>query len=169
MRIRTARPADAPAIAAVHVAGWRHAYRGRMPDALLDGLSVGARAAQWTKWLAAGSTTRCRVAEVDGAIIGFASIGPARDLDGIGELYAIYLNPERIGTGAGRALLADAAAGLRAQGFTEAVLWVLRDNLRARAVYAAAGWCDDGGRKSAAFGGRLLEEVRYRLRLPMNS
>ena len=36
--IRRARPEDAEAVARVHVAGWRHAYRGLLPDDYLDGL-----------------------------------------------------------------------------------------------------------------------------------
>ena len=39
-RIRTATPEDARAIAEVHVASWRAAYRGVLPDTYLDRLSV---------------------------------------------------------------------------------------------------------------------------------
>ncbi|MBV9785789.1 MAG: GNAT family N-acetyltransferase, partial [Acidisphaera sp.] len=37
--IRRARPADAAAIAAVHVAAWRSAYPGILPDTYLARLS----------------------------------------------------------------------------------------------------------------------------------
>ncbi|MFT5680480.1 MAG: GNAT superfamily N-acetyltransferase [Myxococcota bacterium] len=166
MRIRPARPNDATPIARVHVASWRHAYRGRMPDALLDGLSIPDRATTWTLRLQRDAPGyRYRVAESDGTIIGFASIGPARGEVDCGELYTLYVDPARIGTGVGRALLADAEEGLRALGHTRAILWVLDDNPRARRVYAAAGWVPDGGEKAAEFGGRMLREVRYRLQI----
>ena len=38
--VRDATVDDARAIAEVHVASWRWAYRGQLPDDLLDGLSV---------------------------------------------------------------------------------------------------------------------------------
>ena len=45
--LRDATPDDAHAIATVHVASWQVAYRGFMPDAVLDGLSVDDRARKW--------------------------------------------------------------------------------------------------------------------------
>jgi len=41
--IRPATPEDARAIAEVHVASWRYAYRGLLPDDVLDRLSVEER------------------------------------------------------------------------------------------------------------------------------
>ncbi len=40
--IRRGRPGDAVGIAAVHVAAWRSAYPGILPDPYLAGLSVPA-------------------------------------------------------------------------------------------------------------------------------
>ncbi len=37
---RDARPVDAPAIAAVHVASWKVAYRGMLPNDYFDYLSI---------------------------------------------------------------------------------------------------------------------------------
>ena len=45
--LRTARPADAPAIGAVHVAAWRSAYPGILPDDYLARLSVARQAAHY--------------------------------------------------------------------------------------------------------------------------
>ena len=47
-------------------------------------------------------------------------------------------------------------------GFTEALLWVLEDNARARRFYEATGWEVDGRVKTVEIGGRELVEVRYR-------
>ena len=55
--VRRARPEDAGGIARVWIAAWRIAYRGLVPDALLDGLSVDERRAHWRARLEAGDTT----------------------------------------------------------------------------------------------------------------
>jgi len=43
--VRRARPADAAAIGAVHVAAWRSTYPGILPDQYLSRLSVPRQAA----------------------------------------------------------------------------------------------------------------------------
>jgi GNAT superfamily N-acetyltransferase len=73
--------------------------------------------------------------------------------------------PDWWGQSIGRGLLAHAEQALIEQGYDAAVLWVLADNRRARAFYERAGWHPDGGTKSATFGGREVEEVRYRIAL----
>ena len=45
--LRAARPSDAPAIGAVHVAAWRSAYPGILPDDYLARLSVARQAAHY--------------------------------------------------------------------------------------------------------------------------
>ena len=75
----------------------------------------------------------------DGAVLGFASVGPSRDERGLGELYAIYVAPGRVVDGRRAALLVRGELELRAV-YDEATLWVLEDNPRARSFYEAAGW-----------------------------
>src|SRR6266571_8503701 len=95
--IREAVIGDAGALAAVHVRSWQHAYRGLLPDSLLDGLDIDQRAASWRRILgnpAPISTTL--VADVEGATAGFCSAGPSRDEDatrGTGEIFALYDDP----------------------------------------------------------------------------
>jgi GNAT superfamily N-acetyltransferase len=71
------------------------------------------------------------VAEEDGEVIGFAHVGPS-DEEPIGEVYRLFVLPERWGTGVGRALMERALKQQRAAGFDEALLWVHEDNPRAR-------------------------------------
>jgi hypothetical protein len=51
---------------------------------------------------------------------------------------------------------------LRELGMREAVLWVLRDNLRARRFYECLGWTPDGRTVSEDYGGCRLEALCYR-------
>jgi GNAT superfamily N-acetyltransferase len=164
--VRHARVDDAPALGLVHVRAWQAAYRGQMPDDYLDGLRPEERAAGWERGL---RRDRARdpvlVAERDGRVVGFAVVGPPRTPQDAGELYAINVDPDHWGTGAGRALLLAAHAELARLGYGEAVLWVLPGNRRARRFYEAAGWVADGAERSAEVQGVVVPEVRYRRRL----
>src|SRR5438309_5691153 len=52
LTLREATRADARAIAEIHVAAWRAAYRDLMPQSYLDSLSVEERAPMWEKTIA---------------------------------------------------------------------------------------------------------------------
>jgi GNAT superfamily N-acetyltransferase len=164
--VRPAALPDAPAMGRVHVRAWQAAYRGHMPDAYLDGLRPEQRAAHWEGALLGADDLRgaILVAERDGEVIGFAVVGPTEEPAGAGELYAINLDPDSWGTGAGRALLAAAEAELARLGFAELVLWVLPGNARARRFYEIAGWVADGAERSSEVFGMTVPEVRYRKR-----
>ncbi len=159
--VRAARPSDASAIADVHVEAWRETYDGIMDPAFLDGLRHADRLKLWTRVLGETEAERgcVQVAEVDG-VVGFANAGPSRESDG-DEVYAIYLRKRVWGLGFGRALLAACLAHLRREQPRPIHLWVLEANANARGFYEAAGFADDGGRKSVEVGGRELAHVRY--------
>ena len=171
-RVRVAAEADAEGIAAVHVRGWRAAYRGEVPDAYLDALDVADRARRWRDRLAvvaADPRSAVLVADDHDVVVGFASVGPAEAVEpsepaepDAGEVYAIYVEPERIGTGVGRALLAAATGELRAMGCRTGLLWVLPGNVRARRFYEAAGWRPDGAETVQRIDGLELPSIRYR-------
>ncbi len=169
VRIREAAPADADALAGIHVRAWQAAYRGQLTDEYLDGLSVEDRAEQWRASLVARRDTwRTWVAEESGRAIGWATTGPSEDADAdplTGEVYAIYLEPECVGTGLGRVLFAHAVDDLRDRGFRTATLWVLETNERARRFYEVAGWASDGTATSERVDCEMRPTVRYRTEL----
>jgi len=149
----------------VHVASWQETYRGLMPDALLDGLSVERREAQWRDWLADRSGDRfVRALRVPGGdIAGFVLTGPPRDLDFADrEISALYLLAAWQGAGHGRALLAAAVEGAVDRRATALGFWVLSDNVRARRFYEAAGAVAVAAR-SEILGGAAIAELGYRL------
>lgn len=166
--IRPARLRDAHAIADVHVRSWLKAYRGLVPDDVLDRLSVQEREGWWQRAIRHPASPKNRIwlSDQGGRVVGFCSTGPSRDEDAdsrrVAEVTAIYLEPEAWGRGFGRALFRHAVEALAAQGFQEATLWVLEGNLRTRLFYEAAGWRTDGGRKEKTLTGRALTEIRYR-------
>ena len=164
--IRHAGLEDVGAIARIHVHTWRHAYRGIVPDALLDSLDETKSASRVVSWLDAGKVAL--VAERQGSLVGFCSLLPSRDADapaGTGEVAAIYVSPDQARRGAGRALLDASMAAARGR-YPVLTLWVLADNAAARRFYTTVGFVDDGGRKQVVLGGARLEEIRYRIDVP---
>ena len=162
-RIRRGTPDDAPAIASVRVDTWRSAYRGLLPDALLDGLDTTSISANWRRGLEAIDPTRVAyVAEVDREVIGFASGGRARHANAAypGEVYALYVRDSHQGKGIGRALLRVSAAELVERGLTPIVIWTLYNNPASRGFYESVGGRVIG-EKREPFEGHELHEVAY--------
>ena len=159
--IREAGPDDAQAIAEVHVASWRSTYRGLLSDAYLDSMSVDEHANRWRRLLESASGNHTFVAEVEGAVVGFASGGRERDQDPIyiGELYAIYLLKQRQRMGIGRLLFAAVAERLLELEYPSVLVWVLAAN-PARAFYESLGGAYVRARE-LEIGGEALEEVGY--------
>ena len=159
---------DARGIARVSVAAWQAAYSGLMPAAYLAGLDADAALPRVEHGLRAHPSAL--VLEQDGDILGFSWYGASRDPDAgtaTGEVMAINLHPASWRRGFGRDLLRETLQRLRGQGFSEATLWVLHGNARARQFYEAQGWRLDGVEKrDDKLTGFALHEVRYRVTLP---
>jgi len=169
--VRQATPHDAEAIAEVHIRSWQVAYRGQLPDHYLDhlGHELDRRITLWRSEISSprSATNEVWVAGTEAEVSGFVALGPARDADSSvsGEVYAIYVSPNRWGRGLGRALFAHATNRLASLGYSTAMLWVLESNTRARRFYEVAGWAVDGGSKRESNpAGIELREVSYRIR-----
>jgi GNAT superfamily N-acetyltransferase len=168
VQIRLATPNDAAAVARVHVRAWQVAYRGLLPDAYLDGLRPEERASRYTFADRNPGRPTTIVASRQGAILGFATVGPARDQarGGRGELMALNVDPPCWSQGIGRSLIATAREHLAQSGYREADLWALDGNERAYRFYAADGWAPDGARRTETVWGVCLTDLRYTRRLP---
>ncbi|HEY7932323.1 MAG TPA: GNAT family N-acetyltransferase [Solirubrobacteraceae bacterium] len=131
--VRDAKAGDATEVAALHVRAWQAAYRGLLAEQYLDTPRPEDRAARYAFGSSDTDVPQTILAIEDGEICGFASTGRCRDLDvpAAGELYALYVDPPRWGTGVGRFLIAQAYTRLRDLGAWQAVLWVLSANERA--------------------------------------
>ena len=164
IEIRRAGEADVAAIARVHVAAWQHAYRGQLPDAVIDSFSVESRTQRWRELLTQPGHDLL-VALRAGTLLGFCSLIAARDAGAgkeIGEIAALYVAPEHWRTGAGRRLLQAGQESARQRQFRELTLWVLVSNERARAFYSSVGYAADGAEKIEHRNGHPLHELRYR-------
>ena len=172
--LRDAVPGDATAIAEVHVASWRAAYRHLLPDALLDGLSVDDRARWWRRLLDAPRGDHVVLAERDGAVDGFVhvALGPP-DAPECGELVTLYLVPGRWGTGLGARLHDAGLDRLAGEGCAEARVWMLSTNERARRFYVRRGWVRTPEVRIQEFGAATVVDHRLARaltdRLPVGS
>jgi GNAT superfamily N-acetyltransferase len=157
--VRRARPGDAAAIAEVHARTWQAAY-----EHVFGFERLAAREPDVALWMRifANERVEVNVAEEGGRIVAFVSVGPSRDDDAEGELYAIYALPEAWGTDAGAALMQAGLDAMRRAGYRDAVLYVLDDNPRARRFYEREGWALDGRTKREELLDVEVTEVRYR-------
>ncbi|HPM24543.1 MAG TPA: GNAT family N-acetyltransferase [Phycisphaerae bacterium] len=169
--VREARQGDAEGIAYVHITAWQTAYRGILPASYLDALTPAARYAVWQNRLARQAEEEftfvaevaTRAGDEERQLVGFAAGGPERD--GIApydhEIWGIYLLEEWRGRGIGRRLVAAAASWVVERGGKSLLLWVLKDNWRARAFYEALGGERLPGEKSITIGSSSLLELAY--------
>ncbi|MFF3163038.1 MULTISPECIES: GNAT family N-acetyltransferase [unclassified Streptomyces] len=135
--IRTALPAEAGAVAELHVRARSTYYPDGLPD---DGLDWPAR---WREAIGRpDGHVLCAVER--GRLAGIASFrapegGPA----GTVKLFQFHVDPGRWRAGVGTALHTACVEQWRADGVRTAVLDVHVDNRRAQAFYARQGWVPD--------------------------
>ncbi len=138
IEIRKARPADAIAMGAVHVAAWRSTYPGILPENYLAGMSVSRNAAYYDQAIHRGTGVRVAIASGDDVpegsgsrIVGFTTADKARGRGASlaeGEVETLYVLDDWRDQGIGRRLIRAAGEHLREIGCGSAFLWVLRDN-----------------------------------------
>jgi ribosomal protein S18 acetylase RimI-like enzyme len=189
--LRDARRGDELAVAELHVRSWQEAYRGIMPAEFLAGLDPRERAERYEFEAGEERPTTVLAIEAglggEGVgedpsltnsvevrsgssptpserIAGFATFGPSRDADaaGLGEIYALYVDPDRYAGGVGRTLMSEARRRLRAARMDDAVLWVLRGNERAQRFYEREGWSPDGAQRFEQPYGIVSDVIRLR-------
>jgi len=171
MLLRPALPADALAVARVHVRSWQAAYRGLMPGEYLDQLKPEDRAARYDFATRDPEKPQTMLAIEGDQILGFVTTGPSRiaELLDHGEMYALYLDPEHWGRGIGVSLVEAGRARLKKIGFLKACLWVLEGNVRAERFYVKDGWAPDGERRKETIWGIEVSDCRYRRELRVES
>ncbi len=138
--LRNATHEDASAITALHVASWRSAYRGVLPDAYLDGEAEAERGAHWDKTLSSlKPEDLVLVAEDTDGLRGFISV--YRDAEPGYDAYLdnLHVRPGNRGGGLGKQLLAAALARTIAAGAKTLCLWAFDQNEGAIRFYQRLG------------------------------
>ena len=137
----------------VHFKSWHEAYKGIVSDEYLEKMTAEKCEALSYKW-----RDRVITAKDNGRVVGFVGYGESSELQGYGEIFALYVLSEYYGTGVGQMLL-DAAFEKLAE-YPHKCLWVLKENKRARRFYEKNGFYPDGAEKFspmiAAVGIRMI-------------
>jgi len=164
-RIREACKTDFVGIAKVRVDTWRVAYKGIVPDDVLEGLSYQHTAERWREIFWEKKRPGVAVFVTENArkdIVGVAICGPEQSKEPAyqGEIYVLYVLPQYQKQGIGRALVAACVQHLRQQLAAETMLiWAMAESPYRR-FYESLG-----GRvvreKSKEIGGKMILEAGY--------
>ncbi len=154
--VREAAESDIPALARLHVAAWRLAYGGILPPRLLAALSEDEFERIWSGLLRdAARTTLVVCAGAAAQPAGFVAFRREPEA----EIIGLYVDPAHWRTGLGTLLMSTALQ--RMAGAPRVVLWVMRDNARARSFYERAGFAPTGARRESARHDVRFDEVEY--------
>lgn len=173
--MRKATIEDAPEIANVHTYTWLEAYKDLMPESFLAErpMQFKHRIGLWDK-VVSNPDLYTFVAENDQhGIIGFVSGGKGRDANysSYAEIYCIYLFSHYHKKGIGYGLLDQFFKNCKSYDYTQAYLWVLKNNPTID-FYQRANAKFSGETKKESLGEIFIEEDLYlwnSLELPLSS
>ncbi|WP_130807919.1 GNAT family N-acetyltransferase [Senegalia massiliensis] len=162
MDIRWAKKEDSKDLSIIHSESWKTAYKNIVSDEVLDKIDVKKRE-DYFKQLLKEKKKEIAVMVLDNIVIGFITLGMNRDNDlddAYGEIWGIYLLPRYWNKGFGSILMNWGINKLYDRGYKGISLWVLEENLNARAFYEKLGFTCDGVIKEIKIE-KILNEVRY--------
>ena len=165
IQVRFATQQDASAVAALHLNACRMAYAGQVPDEHWAATPMAKRVTYWKEAIEYGEP-QVMVA-VDGQeIVGFVGFDRSRDpksKNTMGEIWAIYADPDRLGEGVGLALWDAAREGLIDEDCTDVSIWLPLANERAMQFFTNAGFKREmPSAKTVSIGGVKIEEIRLK-------
>ena len=163
MNVRLATSRDVGAIAALHAASWREAYRGALSEAFLAGDVLADRRAVWTTRFQSPQPGQfVAVADADGEVVGFACAFAAADPDWGTLLDNLHVRSDVQRRAIGVQLMHRVASWCDEVGSHRALyLWVLANNLRAQRFYQKLGAVDSGRSTWVAPDGSTPSTLRY--------
>ena len=154
--VREARRGDALDIATIQVRSWQATYAYGLDNDWLAALEPVREAVRHEARLRDDTYPAVYfIVRRGGRTLGYSMCGPERSGDGplppaygeVGEVYALYVLPEAVGSGLGRLLLIRARDHLLERGCSSMLLWVMKGNERAIRFYARQGLPLDGASK----------------------
>ena len=157
--IRKVKQGDADTLAYIQTESWKAAFKGIIDADLLDKCTNIDKARLMYQRLLDDNKGNGYILTVDNKPHCIAYWDKARDFELAlkAELICIHSLPNNWHKGFGSKMMDMVLEDIKSSGYSEVVLWVFRDNLRARAFYEAKGFVLNDVSK-AAFD---TEEVLY--------
>ena len=138
VRVRSAKSADAAALAAVFRQSWTQAYTGIIPHLHLETLMRKRGEDWWSGAIRSGDNIL--VLQVGTETAGYATCGAARAQSPYqGEIYEIYLAPLYQGLGFGELLFESCRNELDGRQLKGLIVWALAENAAALDFYWRRG------------------------------
>ena len=165
VEIRYARLADAQAVANLHLLASRAVHEGVVPESHWQATPPAQRVKFWKEAIEYGEPqvmVACEGEEIVG-LVGFDRSRDPKSKNTTGELWTLYVQPERIGQGVGLALWDAAREGLQDEDCTDVTVWVPLASPRALAFFDAAGFKREmNTARTVPMGGVRIEEIRFK-------
>ncbi len=160
-QVRKANPKDTLAVAEIHTESWKTAFRGIMPDALLDSKNIEESRAGWLKILEQFPDNLLVVEDAHENVVGFSCTGLTNKSPGFdGEVFGLHIKPTVKKQGYGKILMDASFELLRSFGCKSACVRTLEDNIPARRFYEKLGG-QIVEKELKNFGGKELVEIVY--------
>lgn len=159
VHIRKVKQGDADTLAYIQTESWKAAFKGIVDDKMLEKCTNIDKARIMYQRLLDENEGNGYLLSVDGKPHCIAYWDKARDLElaSKAELICIHSLPNNWHKGFGSKMMDMVLEDIKSSGYSEVVLWVFRDNLRARAFYEKNGFVLSGVTKPAFD----TEEVLY--------
>ena len=132
--IRLASINDAKSIAHIRVDGWKSAYKGMIPDSFLNTLDYDFEENRVKSRINKSDsefTSDILVYEDAGKVLAYAYYGKSLDNafpDYQSEVVALYVLPSKKGMGIGTKLMSEIKSILIKQGYSNMIVWCLKEN-----------------------------------------
>lgn len=158
---RDADARDAALISHIHCATWVKAFRGLIPQDYLDRLPDDHWVPSIRSWLESGRFS-CLLIYEDKQPVGCCIYGRGRDEShgDWGEIVSLYVLPAASRKGYGRALMQEAMARMREDGYVRFYLWAFEASA-ADGFYRREGFMPTADRDGTPLGGVRVYERRY--------
>ena len=159
VHIRKVKQGDADTLAYIQTESWKAAFKGIIDAEMLDKCTNIVKATNMYQKLLDENKGNGYLLTVDDKPHCIAYWDSARDLEltGKAELICIHSLPNNWHKGFGSKMMDVVLEDIKKSGYSEVVLWVFRDNLRARTFYENNGFVLSGVTKPAFD----TEEVLY--------
>lgn len=162
IQIRKATLEDVKNISNIHALSWKSDYKDIVPQKYLDELRCDFWVQPFKNWIENNKLTVQLIYENE-LPVGCVAYGNARDDKFIhwGEIVSIYLLPRYCKKGYGKKLLKTALIDMKANGYENCYLWVLKENNNARNFYEANGFICNNDECYCEIMQKQLIDIRY--------